>query len=298
MFHLKEMVMKRTIERKNMYEVINNMILQKLEIGKMPWKQTWNNFGPARNYVSKKAYRGINALILNNSDYEYPLYLTFLQVKELGGYIKRGSKSIEVIYWKTLEFSEEEQVKRIPFLRYYSVFNIECVEGVKLKLPSSYVNDRIDLCETIINDMPSKPVIEHGGDEPYYNWQEDRVKVPRRENFTLSDEYYATLFHELAHSTGHSSRLNRDTCMKPSVYGSRDYCKEELVAEISTCFLCGESGISNNTIDNSTAYIQFWLERLTHMLREDNKAFVRAAALAQKAADFILNRVEQPVSQD
>jgi len=289
--------MKTTSERKNMYEVINNMILNKLENGEMPWKQTWNSFGPARNYVSKKPYRGINALILNNRDYEYPLYLTFLQVKDLGGYIKKGSKSIEVIYWKTLEFENDDKMKRIPFLRYYNVFNIECVDGVKLKLPSSYVNDPIDLCETIINDMPSRPVIEHGGDEPYYNWQEDRVKVPKRENFILSDEYYATLFHELAHSTGHSSRLNRDACMKPSVYGSRDYCKEELVAEISTCFLCGEAGISNKTIDNSAAYIKFWLERLTHMLREDNKAFVRAAALAQKATDFIMNRIQESILQ-
>ena len=86
--------------------------------------------------------------------------------------------------------------------------------------------------------------------------------------------------------------------MKPTVYGSRDYCKEELVAEIATCLLCGESGISNNTIDNSSAYIQFWLERLTHMLREDNKAFVKASALAQKAVDFIMNRVEIPVGSD
>lgn len=287
--------MKTTHERKNMYEVINNMILRKLETGTMPWKQTWNNFGPARNYVSKKTYRGINALILNNTDYEYPLFLTFLQVKGLGGYIKKGSQSIEVIYWKTLEFSEEEQVKRIPFLRFYNVFNVECVDGVKLKLPSSYANDPIDLCETLINEMPSRPLIEYGGDEPYYNWREDRIRIPRRENFLLSDEYYATLFHELAHSTGHSSRLNRDTCMKPAVYGSRDYCKEELVAEISTCFLCREAGISNTTIDNSAAYIQFWLERLTHMLREDEKTFVRAATLAQKATDFILNRVEETV---
>jgi antirestriction protein ArdC len=86
--------------------------------------------------------------------------------------------------------------------------------------------------------------------------------------------------------------------MNPAVYGSRDYCKEELVAEIATCFLCGEAGISNNTIDNSSAYIQFWVERLTHMLREDNKAFVRASALAQKAADFITNRVEDLVVQE
>jgi antirestriction protein ArdC len=290
--------MKTTSERKNMYEVINNMIMDKLQNGKMPWKQTWNCFGPARNYVSKKPYRGINTLILNNTHYEYPLFLTFLQVKELGGYIKKESNSIEVIYWKTLEFENDEKIKCIPFLRYYNVFNIDCVEGVKLKLPTMYVNDPIESCETIINDMPSKPVIEHGGHQPYYNWREDKVKVPCRENFILSDEYYATLFHELAHSTGHESRLNREECMKPTVYGSRDYCKEELVAEIATCLLCGECGISNNTIDNSAAYIQSWLERLTHMLREDNKMFVKTSALAQKAADYILNRIQLTVDQD
>jgi antirestriction protein ArdC len=290
--------MKTTSKKKDMYAIINNMIMDKLKNGKMPWKQTWNNYGPARNYVSKKAYRGINALILNNTEYEYPLFLSFLQAKELGGHVKKGAKSIEVIYWKTLEFEKEEMVKRIPFLRYYNVFNIECVEGVKFTLPTKYVNDAIESCDNIVNEMPSKPIIEHGGDEPYYNWKEDRVKVPHRENFILSDEYYATLFHELVHSTGHESRLNREECMKPSIYGSRDYCKEELVAEIATCFLCGEAGISNNTIDNSSAYIQFWVERLTYLLREDNKAFVRASALAQRAADFILKRIEEPLLQE
>jgi antirestriction protein ArdC len=86
--------------------------------------------------------------------------------------------------------------------------------------------------------------------------------------------------------------------MKPTVYGSREYCKEELVAEIATCFLCGEAGIANAIIDNSSAYIQFWLEHLQHLLREDNKAFVRASALAQKATDFIMNRVEALVAQE
>ena len=290
--------MKTTGERKDMYEIINSMIMDKLKNGKMPWKQTWNNYGPARNYVSKKAYRGINAMILNNTEYDYPLFLTFLQVKELGGFIKRGSKSIEVIYWKTLQFENEDVTKRIPFLKYYNVFNVDCVEGVKLKLPTIFVNDSIYACEKIINEMPSRPIIEHGGDKPYYNWLEDRVKIPSRDNFIGSDEYYATLFHELAHSTGHTSRLNRETCMKPVAFGSPDYCKEELVAEIATCFLCGEAGISNSTIDNSSAYIQFWVERLTHLLKEDNKAFVRASALAQKATDFILNTVREAVHEE
>lgn len=287
--------MKTTSLKKDMYAIINNMIMEKLKNGKMPWKQTWNNFGPARNYVSQKPYRGINALILNNTEFEYPLFLSFLQAKELGGNIKRGSKSIEVIYWKTLEFENDEKTTRIPFLRYYNVFNIECVEGIKLELPTKYVNDPIEHCESIINEIPSKPIIEHGGDEPHYNWKEDKIKVPYRDNFILSDEYYATLFHELAHSTGHETRLNRETCMKPAAYGSRDYCKEELVAEIATCFLCGEAGIANNTIDNSSAYIRFWLERLTYLLREDDKAFVRASAQAQRATDYILRRIEEPV---
>ncbi|MBT1705550.1 ArdC family protein [Chryseosolibacter indicus] len=290
--------MNTTSEKKEMYAIINNMIMDKLQRGKAPWRQTWNDFGPARNYVNKKTYRGINALLLNNLDFEYPLYLTFLQAKELGGHIKKGSKSIEVIYWKTLEFEDENKIKKIPFLRYYNVFNIECVEGVNIKLPTKYVNDPIEQAEMIISDMPSKPIIEHGGDQPYYNWKEDKVRVPHRDNFILSDEYYATLFHELAHSTGHDRRLNRETCMKPAVYGSRDYCKEELVAEIATCFLCGEAGIANSTIDNSSAYIRFWVERLTHILKEDNKAFVRASALAQKAADFIRNSIEEPARQD
>lgn len=108
------------------------------------------------------------------------------------------------------------------------------------------------------------------------------IKIPERYNFKLSEEYYATLFHKLAHSTGNELRLNRETCMIPSIYGSRDYCKEELVAEIATCFLCGETGIANKTIDNSAAYIQFWLERLVQILKEDDKAFVRASAQAQR----------------
>jgi antirestriction protein ArdC len=287
-------VMKTTTEKKDLYEMINNSILEKLQNGIAPWKQTWNDFGPARNYVNKKAYRGINALLLNNLHFEYPLYLTFLQVKELGGYIKSGAKSIEVIYWKTLEFENDDKIKRVPFLRYYNVFNIEHVKGIDLELPAKYVNDPIEHCEKIINDMPSKPIIEHGGDEPCYNWREDKVKIPHRDNFMLSEEYYATLFHELAHSTGHQSRLARENCMKPSRYGSKEYCKEELVAEIATCFLCGETGISNRIIDNSAAYIKFWHERLTQMFKEDQRTFIAASSMAQKAADYILDRQLEP----
>jgi len=110
----------------------------------------------------------------------------------------------------------------------------------------------------------------------------------------LSEEYYATLFHELAHSTGHQSRLGRENCMKPSTYDSKEYCKEELVAEIATCFLCGETGTSNRILDNSAAYIKLGHERLTQMFKEDQRIFVAASSMAQKAADYILDRQLEP----
>lgn len=290
--------MKTTNEKKDMYAIINNMILDKLQQGMPPWKQTWNSFGPARNYLSGKPYRGINALILGNSGFEYPLFMTFLQAKELGGCIKKGSESIPVIYYKKLQIEKDEDVKSIPFLRYYNVFNIDCVEGIRFKLPTRYQNDPIDRCESIVAGMINKPAIEHGGDEPHYNAMEDKVKIPARGNFTNSEEYYATLFHELSHSSGHRSRLNRESLIKPSLYGSREYCREELIAEIATCFLCGEAGIGNNVIDNSASYIKFWQDRLVHILKDDNKAFVRASAQAQKATDYILNRVGELTLQE
>jgi antirestriction protein ArdC len=282
--------MTATTERKNAYARVNEMIKERMQQGVAPWKQTWSSFGPARNYMSKKAYRGINALILNNTPHEYPLFLTFRQVKEMGGYVRRGSKSIEVIYWKTLQYENEEKVTRIPFLRFYNVFNIDCVDGIRLKLPTSYVNDPIETCESVINDMPLRPVIRHGGDEPSYDILHDMIRIPARENFILSDEYYSTLFHELAHATGHSSRLDREGCRSSHAFGSILYCKEELVAEMTSCFLCGECGIVNKTIDNSSAYISWWVDRLKRLTSEDERCLVRASVLAQKAVDYILRR--------
>ncbi|MEX2231253.1 MAG: ArdC-like ssDNA-binding domain-containing protein, partial [Cyclobacteriaceae bacterium] len=212
--------MKTTHEKKDMYAIINNMILDKLQQGMPPWKQTWNSFGPARNYLSGKPYRGINAMILVNSGFEYPLFMTFLQAKELGGCIKKGSESIPVIYYKKLLIENGEDVKSIPFLRYYNVFNIDCVEGIRFKLPAKYQNDPIDGCERIVAEMTNKPAIQHGGDEPHYNPKLDRVTIPERSNFTTSDEFYATLYHELSHSTGHESRLHRESLIQPSPYGS------------------------------------------------------------------------------
>lgn len=298
--------MKTTQERKDVYSIINNMILEKLQQNTLPWTQSWNKFGPARNYISGKPYRGINAMLLKHTQSEYPLFLTFNQVKELGGCIKKGSKGNIVVFWKKLYYGNSgkidlpkireyapEDIKTIPFLRYYYVFNIDSVEGVEFKVPQQNLTlHPLENCERIIEQMPNAPAIEHSGDEPCYNKVYDKVKVPRLANFKSEEEYYATLFHELSHSTGHPSRLNRDLS---DIFGSKQYSFEELIAETSACSLCNESGIADKVIDNSASYIKGWLEKLTSIVKEDDKFLVKAFAQAQRASDYILNRKPEEV---
>ncbi len=167
------------------------------------------------------------------------------------------------------------------------MFNIDSVEGVEFRLPEKNLElHPLENCERIIEQMPNSPAIEHGGDEPCYNKVYDEVKVPHLSNFKSEEEYYATLFHELSHSTGHPSRLNRDMS---GIFGSKQYSFEELVAETSACALCNEASIADKIIDNSTAYIKGWLERLTPIIKEDDKFLVKAFAHAQRASDYILN---------
>jgi antirestriction protein ArdC len=134
--------------------------------------------------------------------------------------------------------------------------------------------------------MPQKPAIKDGFTKAFYSLREDYVGMPAREQFSRNEEYHATLFHELVHSTGHESRLNRSTLAEQASYGSDPYCKEELIAEIGAAFLCGQAEISERMIDNSAAYVAEWLKRM----KDDKKLIVHAAAQAQRAADFVLGR--------
>jgi antirestriction protein ArdC len=292
-------------EKKNVYQIVNDLILEKLQEGTLPWRQTWTSYGPPRNYISKKPYRGFNSILLNSLQYEYPLYMTFNQAKENGGFIKKGSTGIPVIYWKILHYSESGKkidpnelskhdpgkVNTVPLLRYYTVFNIQDVEGIIPDLPGQYIpNDPISACEQIVSDMNNPPEIIHKGDQAYYQLSKDLICLPVRGNFSSSEEYYSTLFHELSHSTGHPLRLNRKSLTESNAFGSKLYSFEELIAEISACFLCNEAGIDYQVLDNSAAYINSWLKILIQEFREDQTCFVKASAKAQAATDFILNR--------
>lgn len=278
------------------YDVINSRIMELLQQGTVPWRKGWHaasNY--PKNLVSKREYRGINIFLLGCQQYSSPYWLTFKQCQDKGGHVCKGEKSTPVIFWKWIdrkdadEANQEETNGKVPLLRYYNVFNIEQVEGITSPpSPEAITNPftPIERADQIIAGMPLRPEIKHGGNQPAYSPMLDYVKMPEPSTFQSSEEYYSTAFHELTHSTGHSSRVGRKGILEPSYFGSHEYSKEELIAEMGAAFLCGHAGIEQRTIENSAAYIAGWLKAL----KNDKKLLVMAAAQAQHASDYILNR--------
>ena len=274
------------------YEIVTEQIINKLEQGTVPWHQPWIGGQEPMNLISKKPYRGINSFLLACAGYVSPYWVSYKQAQDLGGNVKKGEKSTLVVFWKPINVKtndEEITEKTIPFLRYYRVFNIEQCENIDIKkIPISDARQNfqpLEQCEIVINGMPNKPTIQYREQQAYYHPNNDFVNMPRQDTFKNDETYYSTLFHELTHATGHKSRLDRHQKNKCSHhFGSQDYSKEELVAEMGAAFLCGHCQIENKTIDNSAAYIGSWLKRL----KDDVKLVVLAAAQAQKAADYIL----------
>jgi antirestriction protein ArdC len=272
------------------YDIINQRITDLLEQGTIPWHKPWNaSTNYPKNLVSKKEYRGINIFILASSPYSSPYWMTFKQVQDKGGHVIKGEKSMPVIFWKWLDRKDDDPVTgKIPMLRYYNVFNLEQTEGITAPVPEESINDHqpLPLPEHIFKNMPQRPELKFGGNRAYYSPSLDYVQLPHLSTFDTPEEYYSTLFHEITHATGHQSRVGRKSILEPSYFGSHSYSKEELVAEMGAAFLSGYCGIENVTIENSAAYIQGWLKAL----KNDKTLLIHAAAQAQKAADFILNR--------
>lgn len=284
--------------KKTPYEIITEQILSQLEAGNVPWKKPWNvtkyKHRFPTNIVSKKGYRGINHFVLSFSEHTSPYWLTFNQCKKLDGKIKKGSRGVPVVFWKMIETKNEdgEEIK-IPFMRYYIVFNTDQTEGLDEKLQKLITENAdeiefnpIDRCEEIVKGYKDKPEIKHEGERAFYNQSKDLVNLPKPEKFKSPEEYYATLFHELAHSTKHKNRLNRNKKGFECFGDADEYSKEELVAEMTAAFLCAEAGIETRIIENSAAYIKGWSSKL----KENKKMVVEAAQKAQKAADYILGR--------
>jgi len=272
-----------------------------LYYGLPPWRQTWGNVGLARNYATGKIYRGINALLLNFTGNTIPCFISLRQVNRLGGKVKKGSKSHQVIYFNVIyrdkngKKVDREKIHTIPkdelktyrFMKYSRVFNVADVEGVRFSFANFELldNDRLERCEKLIQSIPNPPkFVERDGNRCYYSPTTDIINLPPITHFESSETYYNTLFHEVIHWTGHEKRLNRNTVIDSQKFGDTMYSEEELTAELGAAFLCCMTGIDRNPIvENSAAYIKGWLG----VLRKDKKFVFRAASAAQKAVDYI-----------
>jgi len=285
------------------YEIITEKIVSMLKDGVIPWRKPWSGSElTPRNAVSKRPYRGINRFLLAASPYASPFWLTYKNAEALGGNVRKGEKSTVVVFWKRSTFVKENEAgedeeRSSIILRYYRVFNIEQCDLPqafldKLPKPETREHEPVSEAQAIVDAMPQRPEMTTGT-AAFYRPSSDTVTLPALGSFDKPEDFYATAYHELGHSTGHKSRLGRKGVMERTIMGSGDYSREELVAEMTAAFLCAESGISPAVIENQASYVQSWLK----VLKDDGKAVVIAAAQAQKAADFILNRKPEDCEQ-
>jgi antirestriction protein ArdC len=279
----------------SVYEVITNRIIEQLEAGTAPWHKPWRvrgKNGLPRNLVTMREYRGINVwILLSSSGFSSPYWLTYRQAQTVGGHVRMGEKGLPVVYWKfgTREVEDGDEVIEKPSVlcRQYTVFNIEQCEGLRYQ-PAQPSDEKptvqpIEVCERVVTEWQHKPTITHGGDCASYSRALDCVQMPDRQRFDSAAEYYNTLFHELAHSTGHPSRLNRPCLTESERFGDECYSREELVAEMGAAFLTGYCGIEG-TLTNTASYLANWLQAL----KRDSRLVLVAGGQAQKAADLIL----------
>jgi antirestriction protein ArdC len=298
--------MEQDQKTRDVYAIATNKIIEHLEQGAIPWRKPWTDAGLPQNLISKKPYRGINLWLLNACGYSRNFFLTFKQVKELGGSVKKDEKAHIVLFWKWVKQNKTndtdppqtndertEKPKMKPLLRYYLVFNIDqCIGIPDTSIPTiTRPNQPIADCERILAEMHNAPVVEHKEQQAYYLPTMDIINMPALDTFVNSEKYYVTLFHELIHSTGHSSRLNRKEVMSKDKFGSEQYSIEELTAEIGASYLSSLTGIVLDDFADNAAYIRGWLD----VLRNDKRFIIYASAQAQRAAEFILN-LTQPES--
>lgn len=276
---------------KNVYEMVTDRIIAELEKGRIPWKRTWTGTKEgAFNRISKKPYSLLNQILLMK-DGEWA---TFKQWTDLGGHIRKGEKSSFVVFWKIQPYEDvnadgEKVIKQIPLLRYYNVFHISQVDGVepltKEELKETEPIEAAERIKEAYKERENIQIIETVTNKAFYAPAADYIQVPCREQYENANEFYSTLFHEITHSTGHKTRLDRFANDEKVAFGSESYSKEELVAELGSAMILNQIGIETpKTFKNSAAYIQNWLQ----VLKNDSKFIVSASSKAEKAVQFII----------
>ena len=278
----------------DIYSMISDRILAELETGVIPWDRPWTGCAEgAFSGATGRPYSLLNQMLLRKPG----AWFTWPEIQKRGGHVKKGEKASFVVFWKQVAVNDQDPAtgetkkKLVPMLRYFNVFHIDQVEGLQLdKTPApaavkEHPGAMKIIAEYIAKNAPLRLENESLSNEAYYSPVFDKIVVPTMNQFTDQAEYYSTVFHEMTHSTGHKSRLNR--LSSTAHFGNESYSKEELVAELGAAALCNISGVeTKKQFRNSAAYIQGWLGAL----RNDKTMIVKAAGAAAKAVDFILDR--------
>ena len=284
----------------------SNQILAMLDKGVRPWAQPWDNGNTARILRPLRAngtpYGGINTLMLwmsaNAQGFTNPSWMTYRQAATLGGHVMKGEHGTPIVYASTLTRTEqkdgETRERKIPFMRGYKVFNVQQIE----ELPGRFYDppaDRIAPDERIANAdeffASTGADIHHGGNRAFYAMRDDFIRMPEFGAFKDPESYYATLAHEVTHWTRHPSRLARD--FGRAKFGDEGYAKEEIVAEIGSSILCSELDLTPEIREENAAYIDHWRK----LIREDKNFIFKAAAHAQRAADFVISAHQPAMEQ-
>ena len=254
--------------QRDVYREITERILEALEAGTVPWRRPWRDFGMQRNLSSGRPYRGVNQLLTQLTQQSPRLRLAVLahlpRRAARGGNVRRGERGSLVVLWKRLLIEDEESGERktVWWVRPYTVFNLDQVDGVE---PPPIEDELLEFepierCEAVLAAMPDPPSVEHRPGGAFYLPATDTITLPPTESFHDEEGYYATRFHETVHSTGHASRLDRELAPRSH---EEAYSREELIAELGAAMLCGIAGIAPVRIEQSAAYIASWLRALT-----------------------------------
>lgn len=284
--------------KQDIYSQVTDKIIADLERGELTWLKPWSTGNMEGRIVRPLrhngiAYSGINVLMLwgaaSEAGYSSPYWMTFKQAKELGAHVRKGERSNPVVYANTITRTEEgvdgtEEERIIPFMKAYSVFNVEQIDGLAdhyYAKPEPVIDpaQRIEHADSFFAATDAD--VRHGGNRAYYSSGSDHVQMPPFECFRSPESYYATLAHELTHWTKHAKRLDREFGRKR--WGDEAYAREELVAELGAAFLCADLTLTPEPGTDHAAYIQSWLK----VLKDDKRAIFSAAAHAQRAADFL-----------
>jgi antirestriction protein ArdC len=297
----------QSTERQDIYTRITERIIQSLEQGVRPWVKPWNTENAIGRIIrplryNGQAYSGINVLMLWSAavdqGFTCPVWMTFKQATEFDAHVRKGEKGSLVVYANTVTKTEDDgdgvEVEReIPFLKGYTVFNAEQIEGlpeVFYRRPEPKLTGpaRIDHAEAFFANTQAD--IRIRGARAYYAIEADFIAMPPIESFRDAESYYATLTHECTHWTKHPSRLDRDFGRK--AWGDEGYAREELVAELGSAFLCADLELTPEVRDDHACYIASWLD----VLKNDRRAIVQAASYAQRAVDF-LHGLQKPKAE-